>query len=55
MRSHYAACYLASTILLIVTPATRAQPAAPQVTVSAPVQRTITEYREFTGQFSGIR
>jgi len=54
MRSHYAACCLASAILLIVTPATRAQPAAPQVTVSAPVQRTITEYREFTGLFSAV-
>lgn len=53
MKSRYAACCLAPAILLMATPA-RAQPATPQVSVSAPVQRTITEYREFTGQFSAI-
>ncbi len=40
-------------LLLLATGAARAQPAAPPVTVSAPVQREVTEYSEFTGQFAG--
>ncbi len=41
--------------LLLTAAATtsHAQPAAPPVTVSAPVQRQVTEYSEFTGQFAG--
>ena len=40
-------------LLLATGTAVRAQPAAPPVTVSAPVQREVTEYSEFTGQFAG--
>ena len=39
-------------VLLAIAPFARAQPAAPSVTVSAPLQREMTEYNEFTGQFA---
>lgn len=38
--------------LLAVAPLAHAQPAAPPVTVSVPLQREMTEYSEFTGQFA---
>jgi RND family efflux transporter MFP subunit len=41
-----------TVLLMLPTAASHAQPAAPPVTVSAPVQRQVTEYSEFTGQFA---
>ncbi len=40
------------TSLLAGAGLARAQPAAPPVTVSPPLQREITEYNEYTGQFA---
>lgn len=40
--------------LLFLARAGCAQPAAAQVTVSAPLERQITEYSEFTGQFAAV-
>lgn len=41
-----------SAALLASAAIAQAQPAAPPVTVSAPLQRDVTEYKEFTGQFA---
>ncbi len=45
---------LAFLLLLAVPTVAAAQPAAPKVTVSAPLQRTVTEYGMFTGQFAAV-
>ena len=44
---------LACLFILLAAGAAQAQPAAPPVTVSPPLQRQVTEYNEFTGQFAG--